>query len=50
MSEFVTRFGSLQSYEKGHIEIINDNPKYYVFSNVFEVAQGARPYEKVAVA
>lgn len=50
MSEFVTRFGSLQSYEKGHIEIIDDNPKYYVFSNIFEVAQGARPYEKVAVA
>lgn len=50
MSEFVTRFGSLKSYEKGHIEIINDNPKYYVFSNVFEVANGAKPYEKVAVA
>lgn len=50
MNEFVTRFGSLKSYEKGHIEIIDDNPKYYVFSNVFEVANGARPYEKVAVA
>jgi hypothetical protein len=50
MSEFVTRFGSLKSFEKGHIEIINDNPKYYVFSNVFEVAQGSKPYEKVAVA
>lgn len=50
MTEFVTRFGSLESYEKGHIEIINDNPKYYVFSNVFEVAKGAKPYEKVAVA
>lgn len=50
MNEFVTRFGSLENYEKGHIEIINDNPKYYVFSNLFEVARGARPYEKVAVA
>lgn len=50
MNEFVTRFGSLDHYEKGHIEIINDNPKYYVFSNLFEVARGARPYEKVAVA
>lgn len=50
MNEFVTRFGSLENYEKGHIEIINDNPKYYVFSNLFEVAKGARPYEKVAVA
>lgn len=50
MTEFVTRFGSLKDHDKGHIEIINDNPKYYVFSNVFEVAHGAAPYEKVAVA
>ena len=47
---FHTAFGSLSSYEKGHLEIINDNPKYYVFSNVFEVASKSRPYEKVAVA
>jgi hypothetical protein len=50
MSDFVTRFGSLKGYEKGHIEIINDDPKHYVFSNVFEVANGSKPYEKVAVA
>lgn len=50
MTEFVTRFGSLKDYEKGHIEIINDDPKNYVFSNVFEVANGSKPYEKVAVA
>ena len=50
MSTFVTRFGSLDQYEKGHIEIINDNPKNYVFSNVFEVAGKSKPYEKVAVA
>jgi len=47
---FHTAFGSLGSYEKGHIEIINDNPKYYVFSNVFEVAGQSKPWEKVAVA
>ena len=47
---FHTAFGSLSSYQKGHLEIINDNPKYYVFSNVFEVASKSRPYEKVAVA
>ncbi len=50
MSQFVTRFGSLDNYEKGRIEIINDNPKNYVFSNVFEVAGKSKPYEKVAVA
>jgi hypothetical protein len=43
-------FGSLANYEKGHIEIINDNAKYYVFSNIFEVASKSKPWEKVAVA
>ena len=44
-----TRFGSLQHYEKGGVEVIKDDPRNYVFSNVFEVASKARPYEKVAV-
>jgi hypothetical protein len=44
-----TRFGSLQSYEKGGVEVIADDPRNYVFSNVFEVASKAKPYEKVAV-
>ena len=47
---FTTVFGSLSKYEKGTMEIINDNPKYYVFSNVFEVASKSKPYEKIAVA
>jgi hypothetical protein len=44
-----TRFGSLQHYEKGGVEVIKDDPRNYVFSNVFEVASRAKPYEKVAV-
>ncbi|MDO5058154.1 MAG: hydroxyquinol 1,2-dioxygenase [Lautropia sp.] len=50
MTEFVTRFGSLDNADKGYIEIIEGEPKHYVFSNVFEVARNAQPYEKVAVA
>lgn len=50
MNSFHTTFGSLQDYEKGGIEIVADNPKYYAFSNVFEVANQSAPYEKVAVA
>jgi len=46
---FTTVFGSLSRFEKGTMEIINDNPKSYVFSNVFEVASKSRAYEKVAV-
>jgi hypothetical protein len=49
MTSYVTKFGSLDHYEKGRIEIINDDPKHYVFSNVFEVAANAKPYEKIAV-
>ena len=41
--------GSLESYEKGRIEVISDQPKNYAFSNIFEVASNAKPYEKVAV-
>ena len=49
MSEYKTVFGSLNDYQKGHIEIINDDPKAYAFSNVFEVAEKSAPYEKVVV-
>ena len=44
-----TRFGSLENYEKGGVQVINDDPRNYAFSNVFEVASRAEPYEKVAV-
>ena len=47
--ELKTRFGSLERYDKGGVEVINDDARNYVFSNIFEVAAMARPYEKVAV-
>lgn len=49
MAEYVTRFGSLEDYEKGRVEIISDDPRNYAFSNVFEVASGAKPWERIAV-
>jgi len=49
MEHPTTRFGSLRNYEKGGVEVIHDDARNYVFSNVFEVASKARPYEKVAV-
>ena len=49
MSDVKTVFGSLNSYQKGGVELINDDPKNYVFSNVFEVAEKAKPWERVAV-
>jgi hypothetical protein len=47
--EHKTRFGSLQDYAKGGVEVINDDARNYVFSNVFDVASRSKPYEKVAV-
>lgn len=50
MTTYKTVFGSLDSYEKGRIEIIDDDPKHYAFSNIFEVANKSKSYERVAVA
>jgi hypothetical protein len=47
--EYRTRFGSLQHFDKGGVEVVNDDARNYVFSNVFEVASRSKPYEKVAV-
>jgi hypothetical protein len=47
--EYTTAFGSLADYRKGGVDVINDDPKYYAFSNIYEVAEHAQPYEKVAV-
>ena len=44
-----TVFGSLESFAKGGVQVIDDNAKDYAFSNVFDVASRSRPYEKVAV-
>src|SRR5665647_1839822 len=45
---YKTHVGSLQSYKKGLIEL-DDDLRKYAFSNVFEVAGKAAPFERVAV-
>lgn len=47
---FHTKFGSMSDFQKGGVEVIDDNPKNYVFSNVFEVASRSQPWERVCVA
>lgn len=44
---YETRFGSLASYEKGGVQAIADDVRHYAFSNCFEIASRAAPYEKV---
>ena len=46
---YKTHIGSLDAFEKGTIGLKDDLRKY-AFSNVFEVASGAAPFERIAVA
>ncbi len=47
---YVTRLGSLEDFRKGGVEVIDDDPRNYAFSNIFEVASHAKPFEQIAVA
>ena len=49
MSSYTTVFGSLDKYEKGRVEVINDNAKNYAFSNVFDICSKSSPYEKIVM-
>lgn len=46
---YSTVFGSLDHFDKGGVELVNDDARHYAFSNVFEVASMSKPWEKVAV-
>jgi hypothetical protein len=39
----------LEGWVKGGVEVVDDDPRHYAFSNMFEVAAQARPWEQVAV-
>jgi uncharacterized protein (DUF952 family) len=49
-SSYATVFGSLDHFDKGGVELINDDARHYAFSNVFEVASKSKAWEKVAIA
>lgn len=46
---YKTMVGSLDSYNKGSIEL-NDDLKHYAFSNIFEICSSSSPYERIMVA
>ena len=50
MADYTTELGSLGDYRKGGVHVINDDPRNYVFSNVFEGASKSAPFERVCVA
>ena len=44
---YETKFGSLEHYEKGQVQAIDDSVRHYAFSNCFEIASKSKPYERV---
>jgi hypothetical protein len=42
-----TQFGSIDNFDKGGVQIIDDDVKHYAFSNCFDIASKAKPYERV---
>jgi hypothetical protein len=44
---YTTAFGSIDKFEKGGVQVIDDDVKHYAFSNCFEIASKSRPYERV---
>jgi hypothetical protein len=44
---YQTQFGSLDRFEKGGVQAIDDDVKNYAFSNCFEIASRSQPYERV---
>jgi hypothetical protein len=44
---YTTTFGSLEKFEKGGVQNIDDDVRHYAFSNCFDIASKARPYERV---
>src|SRR5580698_523559 len=50
MGRYKTAFGSIHKFSKGGVTVIDEDPKRYAFSNIFEVAAKSQPFERVAVA
>lgn len=49
MTDYVTEFGSVSSFRKGRVIQITDDPRRFVFSNIFEVAAKSAAWERVVV-
>lgn len=44
---YQTKFGSLDHFEKGQVQAIDDDVRHYAFSNCFDIASKSKPYERV---
>ena len=46
-ASYRTHFGSIDKFDKGGVQIIDGAVKHDAFSNSFEIATRAKPYERV---
>ncbi|HKX26288.1 MAG TPA: hydroxyquinol 1,2-dioxygenase [Blastocatellia bacterium] len=49
MGRYTTDLASINNYQKGGVTVIDEDPKRYAFSNIFEVAATSQPFERVCV-
>ncbi len=49
-TEYKTVFASIDDYRKGGVQCLNEDPKRYAFSNLYEVAATNAPYDRIVVA
>ena len=42
MSTYTTDFGSIEDFRTGGVMAIDDDPKNYVFSNIFDRPRGGK--------
>lgn len=50
MKNIQTKFGSIESFQKGTIEILQGSTNEYAFSNLYDVAKNAKSFERIAIA
>jgi hypothetical protein len=50
MNDYTTTFASIDNYKKGGIQLLDDDAKRYVFSNIYDVAANAKDYQRTVVA
>ncbi|MCG3721429.1 hydroxyquinol 1,2-dioxygenase [Vibrio cincinnatiensis] len=48
--QYKTIFASIDNYNKGGVQVLMEDPKRYVFSNMFEIAATNAPYERIVAA
>jgi hypothetical protein len=50
MTQYTTAFASIDNYKKGGLQLLNDDAKRYVFSNIYDVAANSKDYQRTVVA